>query len=266
MKIKTAMKSALVISTIAVVNNSIAAGFLERGYVNASAGVTDHQGASQLRDEMDSDLVGSFDGKGTGFQLSSGVALNDSVSIELFYVDYGDFEYRESREGTPEYFEIVGSTSGVGASLRYEIPIVPDVNAYGRLGLLKWSTELEMREVSDAEGDLIQESESTDIDSFDPFMAFGVGYQILPGIQVFGELNYSNAQYQTLNNSVCGVFFGIGYVFGDVSRRTEAKLPTSASTPSTNQGGSNEYSGGGSRSGSTACDPKYKDISGVMCQ
>ncbi len=190
-----------------------------------------------------------------GYMLFGGWSLPSNYAIEVSYTDFGEFEVDETRTlGTDQYRTVyTGNITGKAIGMRYDWPASSDMNLFGRVGVMRW--EALWDEDSSLNGNRTGSDESN-TNSSDLYLGLGGQYALTRYIYLYAEAQYLDAKFDdnnfTSKQPVYAVFGGINFKFGQISERKN-----SAHGASKNDGRQRDV---------TACDPKYKDISGIACE
>ena len=150
---KKALALALAVLSLTATN------VIAEGYVGIGFGKVDTDLNSDFSDPTSIELIGGFD-------------LNDSVSVEISYLDFGD----TSDDTAPVW---TGSATGVTLGLVAKAPINRDVDMFFKGGLLRWDASLSEEGAGEFASD-------TDVDIF---FGFGINAKIDRSISV--GLRYS---------------------------------------------------------------------------
>lgn len=187
-----------------------------------------------------------------GFMGTAGWAFHGGYSLEISYADFGEFEITESVDmgaGTLDT-KVTGSFTGKSIGMRYDWLQSESMNVYARLGVMRWEAAWDSDMVYAEPGLKQTSSLASDTDGSDFYAGVGGQYEIMRNLFAYAEAYYLDANFDkdgfSAKERVYAVFGGVMYRFGDIAR------PSGTTDKRTLE--------------VTACDPKYKDISGVMCE
>lgn len=143
MKLKKYIAMAILLSGNVCSLSSHGAGYIgiSTGSVKLDTGVTGLTGSASL------------DEKDTSFKLMAGKNITPTVSIEGFYVDYGEASVTGNAgdqftiEGITLAFvvnngKLESSASAFGASALFNRSVSPATSLYGEIGLARWDAEV----------------------------------------------------------------------------------------------------------------------------
>lgn len=220
---------------------------------------------SSIEDLADSDdnSIYEDESEAVAFSLMAGWNFTDSFSGEFVYMDFGSWETTEE-DIDPESgmldarWQKEGKISGFGFAIRYDLAMSSNFDAYARLGMLSW--EMDIESVDDYYYYDEFESSTTGFDGTDLFLTLGLRYALNDKIFLFAEATALDSALEenfgdgdTLNEDfgVISVVGGVQYYFSAPIRKRIDGSVVKAETEQSRD--------------ITACDPKYRDISGIMC-
>jgi opacity protein-like surface antigen len=190
-----------------------------------------------------------------GFEVNLGWQFTKVFGVELAYVNFGEYTVEETYDGIVDGGREIykgeenGELEAAGLLMRATLPLADKFDVFGRLGLVYWEISSEGEEIAlDENGDEVFSgtwSSLGDLDGISPLIGFGIDYQIMDNWSVYGEFLYLMAEKEDWEQTAYGVFLGAEYRFS---------------------GGLSGSNRGSSSRKNTACDPKYKDIGGIMCE
>lgn len=235
-------------------------------------------------DEEDEGETQKVEDTATAFKLVGGFQLTENFALEAFYGNFGEpnassVYVDEEYDDVIETDESIGIT-GFGIAAKAMIPVSQQFDVYLSLGLLRWSGELEIVDTytfnNEVESGVETDRYTKDLGSTDLTYAFGASYQLTNSITLFAEYSIMDTSYEKqdwdFENKMEGFFLGINYHFGPVSTSQQAPAANTGSGPTSGTGsksGAKSRPDAGTRKRGdrslTACDPKYKDIGGVLC-
>lgn len=182
-----------------------------------------------------------------GFMGFGGWTFFGGYSLELSYADFGEFD-ATGRYANGSVDELTGKFTGKGIGMRYDWAETDSVNVYGRVGVMRWEATWDGRTRTNT-GPWVEVTEG-DTNGSEVYLGVGGQYRIVSNIYAYVEGFYLDARFDQdgfgSKQPVYAVIGGLMFRFGDVAR-------SSGSTDKRTR----EV---------TACDPKYKDISGIMCE
>lgn len=234
-------------------------------YVSGGAGLS-HYDLSISEALADSDPATTYEDESNpvAFQFVAGWNLVDSVSVEFVYLNFGAWESTETEleSGTgalvAEWHD-EGSISGIGFASRYDFALADRVDGYARVGLLSWEMEWESKSTYVAYDEV--DRTTIDFDGVDLLVSLGARYFISDRLFIFAEVAYLDSYLEksfgpddkiSEDFAVQAFFGGIQYYFSSpVRKRFDGSVVEQVDSRARDI---------------TACDPKYKDISGVMCE
>ena len=210
-------------------------------------------------ENLEEDYGNVFDGSSVeaddtfGGELSLGWQFMPALSAEILYVNFGEYSVTERFDGvvdeTREIYrgEESGTLETAGLALRAELPLGDRIELFGRLALVHWEIDSEGKEVGSSGDDVTYTGtwESMGgLEGTDPMLAFGGSFEVVDDLSVYGEYLWFKAEKEKWEQTAYGLFVGLKYDFD--------------AGPSKRPDGRNRSM--------TACDPKYKDISGIACE
>ena len=225
-----------------------------RPYVGGAVGYTVFDTAGEAmfgpksnRGYFDSSSLTKNDYGFTGF---AGWGFHSGYALELSYAEFGDFDSKVSfMNGGQRYIQQANaSMDGKGIGMRYDWAASNAMNLYGRAGVMRWETTWDVDQTIDG-ADRTRLS-SSNLDGTDFYVGVGGQYELIHNLFLYTEAFYLDAQFDKngFRNKfhVYSLYGGLMFRFGDAARRTGSTEKRARE--------------------STACDPKYKDISGVACE
>lgn len=154
-------------------------------------------GIGQSHAEISS--LGSFSENDFGYKIYGGYRFQKYFAAELFYLDLTEIGSAEKPGGT----SVEASGFGVGVLGAY--PLTETFEVFGKLGLLRWSTDLNMNT-----GVTIV---SMSDDGTDPGFGIGLLSRINEQFTFRLEIETYDVQFATLDGSVSLLSFGVLYRF-----------------------------------------------------
>lgn len=246
--------SAIALTSLQVTPAAIASWLDGSPYVGGGAGYTVYDGIDDAL--KDAGINGnSVDSLRTtknafGFLGFGGWRFPGNYSLELSYANFGEFEASgASFDGTREG-RISGDITAKGIGMRYDWLASESMNVFGRIGVMRWEAvwDVEVATFYDSSVDIARKERNTNGSEF--YIAVGGQYELMKNIYAYAEAFYLDAQFDQdgfgSKQPVYAVFGGLMIRFGDVDRKSGTTDKRAREV--------------------TACDPKYKDISGVMCE
>lgn len=181
-----------------------------------------------------------------GFIGFAGWAFHGGYSLEVSYADFGEFEADALFGNLDE--SLAGSMTAKGFGMRYDWYEMDAMSVYGRIGVMRWETTWDVDIVNLDTSTTERISSNTNGSEF--YVGLGGQYELMKNIYAYAEAFYLDAKYDQdgfgSKQPVYAVFGGLMIRFGDVARKSGTTDKRVREV--------------------TACDPKYKDISGVMCE
>lgn len=234
-------------------------------YLSGGAGASQYD-LSLFEDyaKGDPDVVYEDESEGIAYSLTAGWNFVDQFSVELFYMDFGSWEATQEDIDSftgelDDYDKDEGDISGFGLAARYDVAVTSRFDAYIRLGMFSWDMDIE----SSGYNYVYQEEDRGTIgfDGTDLFAALGMKYALSDKIFLFAEVNALDSELEKDfgDGDKLSEDFGVTSIIGGVQYYFSA--PTRKRID-----GSSVQSDAERNRDITACDPKYKDISGVMCE
>lgn len=184
-----------------------------------------------------------------GFIGYAGWTFSSGYSIEFSYADFGEFEIKSEfgEEENTVYTNVTGGTTGMGIGAKYDWSYSESFDIYGRIGVMRWEATWDVENILPT-GQVIKSESDTNGTEF--YLGAGLQYEIAKNIFVYGEGYYLDSRFDqdgfNQKMPVYAAFGGVMMRFGSVGDRSSAKRSTGQEM--------------------TACDPKYKDISGLACK
>lgn len=223
-----------------------AAGF----YIGGGVGASQFDGADDLAFVEDARTEVSVSDDGFGYSLLAGFELNNYISFEAAYTDYGEFKLKsemvDSIANEVVTVKETGSMIAASASVKFSFPVKQKTDVYGKIGMAMWELEFEMDEKLFRDGVFVPDDSSTDSETFDDVAvtaSFGTSYHYSANGSVYMEYTYLDAgEAWGVDQPVQGIYVGFLYSFGGAKNnvRQERNL--------------------------TACDEKYEEqIGGLIC-
>lgn len=187
-----------------------------------------------------------------GFMGVAGWTFPQGYSLEIAYADFGDFEMTESdgfSAGTLNS-KVTGNFTGKSIGGRYDWAQSDAMNLYARVGVMRWEAAWDTVQVYVEPGLREVTRLSSDTDGSDLYVAVGGQYELASNLFAYAEAYYLDAKFDkdgfAAKEPVYAVYGGVMFRFGSVARPSGSTDKRAREV--------------------TACDPKYQDISGVMCQ
>lgn len=230
---------------------SVSASWLDgRPYIGAGASYSIYDNLHDLASDRD-DVTRQRLSKNTfGFTGVAGWTFPGNYSLEIGYTDFGEFEIEELDEPASTEVNIDGSMTGKSIGMRYDWSESRSMNVYGRVGVMRWELAWDGTSTTTQPGLVTTSRFSSDTDGTDFYYAIGGQYQLMPNLYAYVEGYLLDGKFDKdgfgSDQRVYAVYGGIRFRFGDVAR------PSGTTDKRTRE--------------VTACDPKYKDLSGIMCE
>lgn len=234
-------------------------------YVSGGAGLAQYD-LSMNEDLAASDPATTYEDERepVAFQLVAGWNFMDSISAEFIYVNFGTWESTETEldpvtgDLEAEWYD-EGSISGFGFAARYDFAMSGKFDGYARVGLLSWEMDWESENTYVVYDEVRRTT--TGFDGVDLLVSLGAKYSISDQLFIFAEVGYLDSDLEKSfgdgdkideDFGVQSFFGGVQYYFSPPVRKR-----FDGSTVESKDERTREV---------TACDPKYKDISGIMCE
>jgi len=236
-------------------------------YVGGGLGYSTYGSLEDLFVEPGSD--DKFDEATVGFGLFAGWELIPRyLSVEVSYVDFGDVE-SESREtvtsgsGSELYVTTLsGRTTATGISLRGSMPFGDRLSAFAKLGISAWEFKYAYEDevfLNGVEYDELSYKFRKTEDDNDLFFSVGMEYRLTEDLFIYGEYFSQQAEYSASDGSsyswfeASSLMAGVRWQFSPPPRSSSRKK----SDGTTKSSGPRDV---------TACDERFKDVSGLMCR
>lgn len=160
-------------------------------YLGMSAGKTEVE--SSTLDNANSLTGVNVDDSDTGFKVFGGTRINPNMAVEVFYNDFGEF----SIDTPAASFTSTTEASTVGFAFTGILPVTPDIEVFGKLGMHSWKTDFKSND-----------GQSNDDDGFDATFGAGVALNIQQ-ITIRAELE----RYKLDSDDVDMMSVGVAYRF-----------------------------------------------------
>ena len=153
------------------------------------------------------------------------------------------------------------TTSAVGLALKGMLPLGESLSLFGKLGYAKWAVDGKLKGKEYVNGELNDSYSGSieDVDGDDFFYAIGAEYHYSKNLSFYAEYLKQEAEYDI--EGVTFNFFEASIISAGINWRFDAPRRRSGSRGSESNGETDS----GKRN-ITACDEKYKDVSGIICQ
>lgn len=189
-----------------------------------------------------------------GFIGSAGWTFPGNYSLELSYANFGEFEIHEMVEIADNQIGTADSSGDItakGIGMRYDWASAESMNVYGRIGVMRWEAAWDQDIALLVDDEVVARSrEDRNTNGSEFYVGVGGQYELMKNIYAYAEAFYLDAKFDQdgfgSKQPVYAVFGGLMIRFGDVARKSGTTDKRVREV--------------------TACDPKYKDISGVMCE
>jgi len=189
-----------------------------------------------------------------GFMGFGGWRFPGNYSLELSYANFGEFEIEELVEIAGNEFEssdYSGDITAKGIGMRYDWASSEAMNVYGRIGVMRWEAAWDTDVTRTLNNNVVSRtSAESNTNGSEFYVGVGGQYELMKNIYAYAEAFYLDAKFDQdgfgSKQPVYAVFGGLMIRFGDVARKSGTTDKRVREV--------------------TACDPKYKDISGVMCE
>lgn len=213
-----------------------------RPYVGVGASYSVYDNIHELASDRDDVARQRITKNAFGFAGVAGWTFPGNYSLEIGYTDFGDFEFEELNANGVDETKVDGNMTGKSLGMRYDWIGDGPMNMYGRVGVMRWETTWDTVEAGRRSG--------SDTDGTDFYVGVGGQYELIPNLFAYVEGYMLDAKFDkddfSSNQRVFAVYGGLRFRLGAVAR------PSGSTDKRTRE--------------VTACDPKYKDISGVMCE
>ena len=232
-------------------------------YLGASVGASGYGMVDDLFYELGGASEGSYDvsDTGTAYQLQLGWEISRFVAIEAAFSDFGDAEseYRildgdvngHEALSTAEHSVNLTSTS---LSLKGMLPLGGSFRVFGKVGYASWTSEVEWNESLYFDKALDTRSVgSEEVEGEDLFFALGPEYHLTKNFVLFAEYFTQQAEYDDVT--------GYSHDWFEASAASLG-LRWQFDVGVFNRNGPDAQYGNRKV---TACDDKYKDIAGAIC-
>lgn len=232
-------------------------------YLGAGVGASTYGSVDDLFYELGGGSEQSYDVTDTdvAIQVQLGWEISRFVAIEAAFSDFGDAEseYRirdsningHEALSTAEHSVNLTSTS---LSLKGMLPLGDSFRVFGKIGYASWTSEVEWNESLYFDNALDTRSVgSAEVEGEDLFYALGAEYHLTNNFVLFAEYFTQLAEYDDLGGDTHDWF--------DVSAATLG-LRWQFDVGVFNRNGPDAQYGNRKM---TACDDKYKDIAGAIC-
>lgn len=233
-----------------------------RPYIGAGASYSIYDNLHDLASDRDTVTRQRITKNAFGFAFVGGWTFPGNYSLEIGYTDFGDFEVEELisyGSAGSDSVKVDGSMTGKSLGVRYDWLGSDNMNLYGRVGVMRWEMEWDTVQRSvratpfACNGNMRQDCvgrSTSDTDGSDFYVGVGGQYELMPNFFAYIEGYMLDAEFDKdgfgSDQRVFAVYGGLRFRLGAVAR---ASGTTDKRTREV-----------------TACDPKYKDISGVMCE
>ncbi|MGJ7459156.1 porin family protein [Halomonas sp. RA08-2] len=149
--------------------------YIGAGFGQAKTGA-DLDLGDELRSEGFTVISTNTDDADVGFKVFAGYQFNPNFAIEASYLNFGDFESNAQTVVGDIPASIQGdiSVEGFGFALVGKLPIQNGFSVYGKLGLIAWDADIDVR-TDTLIGNI---SASDGEDGIDPFYGIGAEYVI----------------------------------------------------------------------------------------
>ena len=176
-----------------------------------------YAGGALLSVELDTGATvvsgASLDEKDTGFKIFVGRKMNENLSIEGFYADYGEASLTGNNGDTftlggTTYQFIVNNASlrsestGIGVSAKYAFAVNDLVDLYVKLGLLRWDTDFTLSATDVG-------SASSSESGTDPIYGLGIGFNVTKSFSIFAD--YEMTEIDDDDVTVLGVGAAVSF-------------------------------------------------------
>lgn len=262
---------ALCLATLLVYgfSNQAMADMSQNIYAGIGLGMSNYSSFEDLflAPEENSNL--NIDDSPIGYQFFAGWEFVPRyLALEFSYIDFGAAESDYSEEETVSgnavrYEESVNvTTTAIGISLKGMLPLGESLSVFGKLGYATWEAEGKLKYDEYFDGDLDNSYSATtdDIDGNDFFYSIGAEYHHSKNLSLYAEYLMQEAEHDVGGQSYN--FFEASIISAGIQWRFDAPKRRSGRRGSDSDG---EPDGSGKRN-ITACDEKYKDISGIICR
>ena len=151
----------------------------------------------------------SLDEEDTGFKVFIGRRINENLSIEGFYADYGEATLKGSNGDTftldgvlyqfiVDNASLTSDSTGIGISAKYTFEINDFIDLYGNLGLLRWDSE--MTSSSTSSGSATSSDTGTDL-----IYGVGISFGVSDRLSIFADYEITEIDDDELTALGAGV-------------------------------------------------------------
>jgi len=187
------------------------------------------------------------------------------LAVEFSYVDFGDAEAEFTEPFSANSFETIDfqfRTSAIGVALKGMLPLGKSLSVFGKAGIAMWELDAKARGETYLNGNFGDSYTLVDrnIDGQDFFYSVGAEYHYSENLSIYGEYLMQEAEHDA-NGSTYN-YFEAAILSAGITWRFDK--PRRRSSSSSDKGNESESGASGNRN-ITACDEKYKDVVGIIC-
>lgn len=229
-------------------------------YLGAALGSSSYSSVEDLFLELGDGGTSDITDTAVAYQVQMGWEINQYVGIEIAYTDFGEAEsdYRYSAVvnghdalAQSHYEANLVSTS---VSVKGMLPLGDEFRVFAKVGYSGWDAEVTWDEALYFDGNLDSRSKgSVEVDGDDLFYSLGAEYRLTNSIVLSGEYLTQLAEYDDLSGNSYDWFEASAITIG---------IRWQFDTQVFNRNGPDSQYGNRKL---TACDDKYKDIAGAIC-
>ncbi|RLT88956.1 MULTISPECIES: outer membrane beta-barrel protein [unclassified Ketobacter] len=182
------------------------------------------------------------------------------LALEFSYIDFGESQtdYRYSETSGSNSIEYKDSfhfkTTAMGIALKGSLPLGSSLSLFGKAGIATWDVDGKVRFETYFNGveDTALSFETEELDGEDFFYSIGAEYHYSENLSLYAEYLIQEEEHEFDGESYN--YFEVSALSVGVIWRFDEPGPRSR-----------KHSDNGKRN-ITACDEKYKDVSGIICQ
>lgn len=229
-------------------------------YLGAALGSSSYSSVEDLFLELGNDGSNDITDTSIAYQLQMGWEINRYVAIEVGYTDFGDVESDYRRNSVVNGHDALAQShyeanlTATIVSLKGMLPLGDATRVFAKVGYAGWDAEVNWDAALYFDDNLDSQSKgSAEVDGDDLFYSFGVEYRVTNNIVLSGEYFTQLAEYDDLVGNSYDWFEASAIAIG---------IRWQFDTSMFNRNGPDSQYGNRKL---TACDDKYKDIVGAIC-
>ena len=264
MKLRQWRALCLVALLVSGISTQVTANSSQSFYAGVGLGLSNYGSLEDLYPDYEGYTDVSVDDSPIGFQLFAGwEVVPRYLAIEFSYANFGAAEitsiYKEVDGGNEfveqEYLDV--TTSAFGVALKGLLPLGESLSLFGKLGYASWEVDAKFRYEGYFNGvlDSTYSGTSDNLDGNDFFYSIGAEYHYSKNLSFFAEylmqeavLDESGMSFEFFEASTISA--GISWRFDSYGRRS---------------GRRGSGAGDDGKRNLTACDERFKEISGILC-